>query len=365
MNTLILTILFSAISLTAFDSSPTVLTVSGGINVNGATQPFLFTWNRPLTVSGNGWRPGESVTILLHGPLNSPGVTPTDLKLSAFTSDAQGNFAGSPTIPYDGGVVGPSARIPRPGLYEVRASGANSGTVVAGDNINLCPATYTGDNSPFDWGHERGGRDGVLPADFRQFSPERFDPEWPTAWDERPVEVYATVAPTGDDGGNQPSQISPVDAPPTHYGHDAIMFLQPDSAYQWLIGTSNYYAGDPDSAELGRLEVEWETLDGGSTATYGEGTIGLPLWANPTAGDRVYVVGRWILDAGHPELGARTEIHAPRLVATMRQRPALASTGASAAEVDIYVSGHAGGANRMPALPTRPDTTRQDRCLHC
>ena len=348
MNTLTLVILFSAVSLSGFDGSPATLSVFGGISVNGATQPFLFTWNSPLTVTGSGWGPGESVTILLHGPLNSPSVTPADLRLSAFTSDPLGTFSGSAILPYDNGVVGPAARIPRPGLYEVRASGATSGTVVAGDNINLCPATYTGDNSPIDWGHERGGRDGVLPGPFRQFSPERFDPEWTTVWDELPIEVYATIAPTGDDGGNQPSLISPVDNPPTHYGHDAIMFLQPDPAYQWLIGTSNYYAGDPDSAELGRLELEWETLNVGSTAAYGQGVIGLPLWANPTAGDRIYAVGRWILDAGHPELGARTEIHAPRLVATMRQRPALASTGSGAAEVDIFVSGHGGGANLMP-----------------
>ena len=93
--------------------------------------------------------------------------------------------------------------------------------------------------------------------------------------------------------------------------------------------------------------MEWETQNGGSTATYGQGTIGLPLWTNPTVGDRVYVVGRWILDAGHPESGDRTEVHPPRLVATMRQRPSV-SFGASAAQVDIYVSGHGGGANWMP-----------------
>src|SRR5205823_1785780 len=67
-----------------------------------------------------------------------------------------------------------------------------------------------------------------------------------------------------------------------------------------------------------------------------------------TVGDRVYIVGRWILDAGHPEIGDRTEIHPPRLLATMRQRPAVTSSGVAAGEVDIYVSGHGGGANRMP-----------------
>jgi hypothetical protein len=348
MKLRILATLLSVASLQAFDGSLAALVVSGGISVNGVAQPLLFTWNSAPAIAGSGWSPGESVTILLHGPLNSPGAAPTDLTLGAFTVDAQGNFSASPTIPYDGGAIGGSAHIPRPGLYEVHATGAASGTIVAADNINLCPATYTGENAPFNWGHERGGRDGVLPGDLRQFSPERFDPEWPTVWDERPVEVYGTISHVGEDGGDQSSLISPSDAPPTHYAHDSIFFLTPDTAYQWLIGTSNYYAGDA-TAELGRIEVEWETLNGGHVAAYGQGNIGLPLWVNPTVGDRAYVVGRWILDAGHPELGDRTEIHPPRLLATMRKRPALGSGGAAAAQVDIYVSGHGGGANRMPS----------------
>src|SRR2546430_17015048 len=145
MHTLTPAILFSSVALFGFDGSTASITVSGGINLNGADQPFLFTWNSALTVSGSGWAPGESVTILLHGPPNSPRVTPADLRLSAIASDPLGNFSGSATIPYDSGIVGPAARIPRPGLYEVRASGASSGTVAAGDNINLCPTTYTGD----------------------------------------------------------------------------------------------------------------------------------------------------------------------------------------------------------------------------
>jgi hypothetical protein len=65
------------------------------------------------------------------------------------------------------------------------------------------------------------------PGDFRQFSLDRFDPEWRTVWDETPIEVYGAIAPTGDEGGNQPSQIGPVDAPPTHYGHDASCSFNP------------------------------------------------------------------------------------------------------------------------------------------
>ncbi len=62
MHNLILAILLSALSLTGFDGSPATITVSGGIDVNGATQPFLFTWQSTLTVTGSGWSPGESVT---------------------------------------------------------------------------------------------------------------------------------------------------------------------------------------------------------------------------------------------------------------------------------------------------------------
>ena len=337
-------LLLSISLLFAVEISAATLAVSGGITLNGEMKPLLFTWNSPVPVTGTGWNAGDSVALSLYGPLNSPGVLPAELPLGKATADAQGNLSASPVIPYDAGVTGAAARIPRPGLYVLHGQGPGPGDVIAGDTVNLCPGTYTGDQAS-DWGHERGGRDGVLPGSFKQFSPERFDPEWPTVWDERPVEVYGMIAATEDDLIEQPAKISPSDNPPTHYGHDATSFLVPDSAYQWVLGTANYYAGE-NSPELGRLELEWETLNGGATNAYGKGNIGLPLWATPSAGDRVYAVGRWILDAGHPELGARTEMHPPRLMAVMRKRPA--GTAGVAAQVDLYVSGHGGGANSMP-----------------
>jgi hypothetical protein len=301
-----------------------------------------------MPVTASGWAAGESVAVELFGPLDWPREAAAFLTLTTVTANSQGGFSVTPTIPYDSGITGPAARIPRPGLYAVTGRGAASGIVI-GDFINLCPDTYTGAGLSYDWGHERGGRVGVLPGPFSQYSPELFDPEWPTVWTELPVEVYGTVVPTGSDGGDQPALISPSDNPATHYGHDSNTYLVPDGAYLWLIGTANYYAGDPDFPELGRLEVEWETQNGGTTSTYDQGDIGLPLWAKPTVGDRVYMVGRWILDAGHPELGARTEMHPPRLVATTRQRPTISANGGAATQVDIYVSGHGGGANHMPA----------------
>src|SRR5947208_4152884 len=220
-------LLLSAITLTALMDSPARLAVSGDSPLNRPGLPLLFTWNSILRAAGAGWTPGESVRIYLHGPLNSlavfparprqfrrnasesataaslarggikPGSIVADLTLTTAIADDKGNLSAAAAIPYDAGDVGLFTRIPRPGFYEVRASGSASGTIVSPDRINLCPATNGGGTIAFDWGQERGGREGVLPGDIRQFSPERFDPEWPSAWDEFPVELYGTIPRTG------------------------------------------------------------------------------------------------------------------------------------------------------------------------
>ena len=332
---------------------PPVIAVTGGIRTGSTLQPLVFTWNTQVPVEGAGWRAGEAVSISLAGPLNSPGVAQNEIALGAATADGQGAFSTSVTIPYDRGVTGAQANIPRPGWYAVRAAGSVSGTVASASRINLCPATYTGAGTTINWSFERGTRDGVLPGSLRVYSPERSDPEWISVWDNRPVEIYGTILGSGGGGADQTAHISREDDPLMHYGHDTNLFLVPDAAYRWTVGTANYFSnseeGDSDAA-LGRIEMEWEVLNNGSPQTYGTGRIGVPDWAIPAVDDRVYVVGRWVLDAGHPEIGDRTELHPPRLLATMRQRPAVTrSSGAAAAQVDIYVSGHGGGANRYPS----------------
>ncbi|HJT87810.1 MAG TPA: hypothetical protein VJ732_08135, partial [Bryobacteraceae bacterium] len=327
------------------------LSVSGGFQAGNTIEPLIFTWNQMLPLEGEGWGPGESVSISLAGPLNSPGVPQTTVPLGNVTAGNEGAFSTSLAIPYDQGVTGAQANIPRPGLYMVRGVGSSSGKATAAYSINLAPATYLGSGSTIDWSHERGTRDGVLPGPLRTYSPERSDPNWPSVWDNRPVAIYGTIASAGSGGANQPSRISFEDDPLTHYAHDTNFYLLPDPSYRWTVGTANYFAnGEDDSGvALGRIEVEWEALNNGSTATYESGQIGLPAWAMPTTGDRMYVVGRWVLDGGHPELGDRTEIHPPRLVAVMRQRPAVSSGMGAASQVDIYVSGHGGGANHYPS----------------
>lgn len=338
------------IAVSAHGAPQSAVTPMGGISLNGVNLPLLYTWNTPLQINGSGWGPGEIVAISLHGPLNWAGTPPADLLLGPLVAHDNGNLEGLLTIPYDRGVTGPTARIPRPGVYQVVAAGSTSGAAVAVATINITVATQSGAGFTINWGSARGGRVGVFPGPLADVSPERVDPEWITVWRQAPITAYGTIVDNGTDGTNQPSRITASDFPGTHYAHDANFFMTPDPAYQWLVGTANYTANAPavPSAPPDVIEIEWETQNGGNTSAYGQGVIGIPVWANPTSGDRVFVVGRWIMDAGHPDNGDSTEIHPPRLMASMRARPAaLDGSGTRAAQVDIYVSGHGGGANQV------------------
>jgi hypothetical protein len=124
-------------SKTSHSKAPT-LTVSGGITLNSAFQPLLFTWNSAVTVQGSHWQPGETVSIILQGPLNSLAVAANLLSLGPLSADANGNFSASVPIPFDSGIVGQSARIPRPGHYQVQAVGSASGIIIARQEIDLC-----------------------------------------------------------------------------------------------------------------------------------------------------------------------------------------------------------------------------------
>jgi hypothetical protein len=325
-------------------------------------DPRLFTWKQSIALSGTGWGSSEIVTVYMNGPLNTLGVAPADSVMGTVLTAPDGsiglNFPQFVTIPYDNGVIGfqgnnlPS--IPRPGSYEIHAVGAHANSInpfldrASAGQINLCPqplgplGPYVGPN----WQRARGGRDGQV----GDLSPERLDPEWLSVWNKQPVALYATVAQTDlQDGNHQSAFISHQEWPGTHYAHDLNLELVPDPQYRWLLSRSNL--GNIGEASHGRIEWEWETQNAGnpSTESYGTGNIGIPLWATPTSGDRVYTVGRWPMDNGHPDSGDRTEIHPARLLATMRQRNTVvpfqgAMTRAS--QVDIFVSGHGGGANQ-------------------
>ena len=319
------------------------------ITVSGGFQPGLFTWLEQIQISGSGFTPTVPYKIVLHGPLDLAGVTPADRILPTVFADAAGNLNGSVPIPYvDLATVNAHlTKIPRPGRYELRVIGPSAET--ATKLINLCPQTMptTVFSQHINWGVSRGGRDGWLDDK----SPERTDPEWLSVWDERPVAMYATVTPTDSRGNNQPDIIAHHEFSGSHYAHDANLLLVPDPEYQWVLGTANF-AGPEGGHATGRIELEWELQNDGRPfqGRYGTGNIGLPLWAMATSGDRVFTVGRWVMDHGHLENGDRTEIHPPRFLATMRKHHTVVPLEAAgcvtrASQVDIYASGHGGGAN--------------------
>lgn len=318
--------------------------VTGGINPSGFNTPGLFTWHSNVPISGTGWASGESVNILLYGPINSLGVTPTLTSMASLVADGSGAINGSFQIPYD---EGGAFTIPRPGYYEVRA-GAPSGFDANPPHINICPSTYKADG--IDWSYDRGGRDGGTGDIKRVF------PHWMFVWDKKPAGVYGTVDYTDTDGNNMPSFMRHSEYPGDHYAHDFNIMLVPDEPYRWILGTVNYYKIEDKepNREFGRIEVEHEMLNNGNPFSYGSGVIGMPLFVLPTPGDRCYIVGNWVLDAGHPDKGDRTEIHPPRLLATIRKRPTVVALDPNlpgcmtyASQVDVYLSGHGGGGGRL------------------
>jgi hypothetical protein len=360
------------------DQSPINFVETVGVGLTGtdannnftATIPGITTWRQNVPIRGGGWTGGAGAVfdVFLRGPLNTLGVAPIqrgplpnrDAADGVFRLDASGNFQGTIRIPFENGAFVPSTLpndpdITRPGLYTIRVirhGGAFTAQDVANSAFfNICPETqgFPG------WAFERGARDGWL----GDHSPERTDPEWVTVWGKQPVGLYATVAPStlnGSklDGLNQGSHFAYQDYPWSHFAHDWNLHLIPDFQYLWTLATSNFH-GSASDKETGRIEWEWEFQNNGSpfVGSYGQGSVGVPPFVLPTVGDRIYTVGRWALDNGHPDEGAHSEIHPPRMIATMRKRntvvPFVSAGGCvtRASQVDIFVSGHGGGINQI------------------
>jgi hypothetical protein len=94
------------------------------------------------------------------------------------------------------------------------------------------------------------------------------------------------------------SKISTEDFPlkPWHTYYDWLFYIEPDKQYTYLLNTKRGPI----------IECEWDTAF-------------LPNWAWPQQGSRIWMVGRWIYDCGHPEdSGHNSEIHPPKAVVTFR-----------------------------------------------
>jgi hypothetical protein len=109
-----------------------------------------------------------------------------------------------------------------------------------------------------------------------------------------------SAAPRVVEGRLDDSYIATSDWPlkPWHTNYDWDMYLRVDPQYGDLLSVAN---------DQGILECEWDS-------EY------LPSWAWPQRGQRVWIMGRWIYDCGHPneEGDCRTEIHPPRAIASFR-----------------------------------------------
>ena len=115
------------------------------------------------------------------------------------------------------------------------------------------------------------------------------------------------------------SKLTHEDFPPApwHTYYDWNFFVLVDEQYRYLLSKSNLDREDaPDGDTRGIMECEWDTdfFPGRKPQEKGE-----PIMIWPQVGDRVWIVGRWIYDCGHPRTaGHRTEIHPPKAMAFFR-----------------------------------------------
>ena len=118
--------------------------------------------------------------------------------------------------------------------------------------------------------------------------------------------------------------ISGTDFPlhPWHSNYDWNYLVRPDAAHRNLLSAANM------NDNGGLLECEWDTSH-------------VPSYVWGQQEDRVWIVGRWIFDCGHPTAsGYRTEIHPPKAVATIRYEAMTFDQGAGpvrAAVANLYI----------------------------
>ncbi|MBZ5629819.1 MAG: hypothetical protein LAO06_13250 [Acidobacteriia bacterium] len=298
------------------------------------------------------------------------------------------------------------------------------------------PATAAFDNSPVCSDSDLH-RDTDLARGNPEWKPVNgltVDPQHLAVHDEPVILEGVVIHPPGNESPTDQStaEVAEEDIPWNHYTHDFTFKVAPDLPFQYLLSSWARYPGQTfpglnadqcsllggtyngttcvlkapevcpdgsmgDTCHHSDMEVEWENasamkINDDDDRTWG----GLPEFAWPAPGDRVWVVGRWIFDCGHPgtDTGEKayvkfgTEIHPPRAVAAIRvNHTGLSSLGANfteswlpvtgaptinifgkpssdpthvpITEADVFVSGNGGGANDLCALTA---TDRDNNC---
>jgi hypothetical protein len=98
------------------------------------------------------------------------------------------------------------------------------------------------------------------------------------------------------------SFVSHEDVPFNHDSHDWNFDVKLDTQYEYFLSDANH---QEENGECW-MEMEWEIRY-------------FPTQFWPVAGDRVWMMGRWVFDCGHPPY--ESEIHPPQAVAFTRREP--------------------------------------------
>ncbi len=115
------------------------------------------------------------------------------------------------------------------------------------------------------------------------------------------------------------ARVTETDFPlkPWHTFYDWNFFVHVDPQYTYLVHELSRKENSTKFLGVGRediIECEWDSAF-------------VPLWAVPQEKCRIWMLGRWIYDCGHPEEGVavgrhRTEIHPPQAIASFRSEAA-------------------------------------------
>jgi hypothetical protein len=135
----------------------------------------------------------------------------------------------------------------------------------------------------------------------------------------------AAVSPDGEDSESDFPFHHPFAT--THNGNEALVdwevAVEVDSRFITLLGpTNDGHSGADPMSEKDFGQATAKAASAPKTSAHA-GVLGVefdaafvPEWARPGEGDRVAVIGRWIVDAGHDDF--HTEIHPPFLLAGAR-----------------------------------------------
>src|ERR1051326_1422507 len=123
----------------------------------------------------------------------------------------------------------------------------------------------------------------------------RLLPEW--------VSVRPADTPAIAEGVVRASHVSSEEAPNSHFSHDQNFDVALDPASAGFNSEAN-----PVENNERLMEIEWETK-----------FFPTAFW--PAPGDRVWMMGRWVFDCGHPPY--RTEFHPPIAVAFTHLEPVI------------------------------------------